>query len=491
MAEEWRKVRMENRDTPEGKKDEILSSVTNSASEATSDESQQTTAAPKKGTRRNRGLFGRVGQRLRVPGNTLGRTSWNARNTSHDTYQNGDEPIEEMFSAEDIRLDLTKWLRRLVIPLAILAWAAVFMLVIWMAGYVTRTILLLVVASLLAYALAPMVTFLERVVPRFLAILIVYLIVLGAISGLLYLVVSTAIEQTTSLAGYLNSLLTPTSSGHLSPLEQALNSFGISPSQIASFRAQLISGTTGLAGDVVPLLTGVVNAALDIIVVAVLSVYFIVDGSRVTRWVQRNMPRRQRGRVRFLLETLQRVVGGYIRGQLLLCTLIGLLVGAGMGILGVPYALLLGVLTFILEFIPILGVLATGAICVLLALTKGWLLALIVLVYFVIVHIIEGDVVGPRIVGRAVGLHPAIALIALIAGGELFGIWGALFASPIAGVLQAFLVAIWSEWREMHPQEFQAMKNKLTDKVEENVADKPVDPEPVAKLLYPSDQDKP
>jgi predicted PurR-regulated permease PerM len=149
------------------------------------------------------------------------------------------------------------------------------------------------------------------------------------------------------------------------------------------------------------------------------------------------------------------------------------------------------VLTFILEFIPILGVLATGAICVLLALTKGWLLALIVLVYFVIVHIIEGDVVGPRIVGRAVGLHPAIALIALIAGGELFGIWGALFASPIAGVLQAFLVAIWSEWREMHPQEFQAMKNKLTDKVEENVADKPVDPEPVAKLLYPSDQDKP
>ncbi|HEY4389038.1 MAG TPA: AI-2E family transporter, partial [Ktedonobacteraceae bacterium] len=144
----------------------------------------------------------------------------------------------------------------------------------------------------------------------------------------------------------------------------------------------------------------------------------------------------------------------YIRGQILLCTLISVLVGVGMQILGVPYALLLGVLTFILEFIPILGTLVTGVICVLLALTKGWILAVIVLVYFIIVHIIEGDIVGPRVVGRSVGLHPIVALAALIAGGELFGIWGALFASPIAGVLQAFLIAVWIEWKERHRREF-------------------------------------
>jgi predicted PurR-regulated permease PerM len=90
----------------------------------------------------------------------------------------------------------------------------------------------------------------------------------------------------------------------------------------------------------------------------------------------------------------------------------------------------------------------------LLALTKGWILAVIVLVYFIIVHIIEGDIVGPRVVGRSVGLHPIVALAALIAGGELFGIWGALFASPIAGVLQAFLIAVWIEWKERHRREF-------------------------------------
>ena len=158
-----------------------------------------------------------------------------------------------------------------------------------------------------------------------------------------------------------------------------------------------------------------------------------------------------------------------------------------MEILGVPYALLLGVVAFVLEFIPVLGTLVSGLICVLLALTKGWLLAIIVLVYFVVVHVIEGDVVGPRIVGKAIGLHPVVSLAALIAGGELFGIWGALFASPVAGVLQALLVAVWSEWRETHPQEFQAAKGKVAEHVEKNVADKPVnpeaDPEPEARLL--------
>ena len=129
---------------------------------------------------------------------------------------------------------------------------------------------------------------------------------------------------------------------------------------------------------------------------------------------------------------------------------------------------------FILEFIPVLGTLVSGAICVLFALTHGWLLAVIVLAYFVIVHIIEGDVVGPRVVGKVIGLHPVVSLVALIAGGELFGIWGVLFASPVAGVIQAFLIAIWYEWHETHRQEFQAAKDKVTEQVEKNIADKPL-----------------
>ncbi len=124
--------------------------------------------------------------------------------------------------------------------------------------------------------------------------------------------------------------------------------------------------------------------------------------------------------MRFLLDTLQRVVGGYVRGQLIMCSLIGVLVGAGMYVIGVPFALLLGVLAFLLEFIPVLGTLTSGAICVLLALTRGWLIALIVLAYFVVVHIIEGDVLGPRIIGKTIGLHPVVSMTALIAGSRTF-----------------------------------------------------------------------
>jgi predicted PurR-regulated permease PerM len=352
--------------------------------------------------------------------------------------------------------DAAKWTRRRDIPLAILAWIALTMLILWAAGHIARTLIMLVIAALLAYALVPAVKFLERAMPRPVAIIIVYLVVLGAISMLLYLVVSTAIAQAVSLSQFVGTLLTPTGQHQNTPLTQLLARFGIASSQIEALRGQIVNQLTGTAGKAVPLLLGFFDFLLNTVIVAVLSIYLLIDGARVTHWLRNNAPLPQRRRINFFLETLQRIVGGYIRGQLLLCGLIGLLVGIGMTLFHVPYALLLGVLAFLLEFIPIIGTLVSGAICVLLALTQGWLIAVLVLGYFVVVHIIEGDVVGPRIVGKAIGLHPVVSLAALIAGSELFGILGALLASPIAGVLQAVIIALWAEWRNNHPDEFLA-----------------------------------
>jgi predicted PurR-regulated permease PerM len=106
-----------------------------------------------------------------------------------------------------------------------------------------------------------------------------------------------------------------------------------------------------------------------------------------------------------------------------------------------------------------------------------------VLAYFIVVHIIEGDVVGPRIVGKTIGLHPVVSMAALIAGAELFGIPGALLASPVAGVIQAFLVAIWTDWRETHPKEFKLSQEEASEKAEELAENMPDDPGPLAKLL--------
>jgi predicted PurR-regulated permease PerM len=347
-----------------------------------------------------------------------------------------------------------RWARRRDAAIAVLGWLIIVALVVWAASHVIRALLILIVAALLAYALMPAVKFLSRFLPRPMAILVVYLAFVSVIGALGYLIVSTAVAQVGMLTQQVSTLITPGKNGADSPLIARLRELGISQSQIQSVGDEILRQTQVLAAGVVPFLEGIFNGMLDAVLVTVLSIYLLLDGQRVVVWLRTSAPVKHRPRVSFMLLTFQRVVGGYIRGQLILSTLIGALVGGGMAALHVPYAVLLGVLAFILEFIPVIGVFVSGAACVLIALTQSWVLAVVVLAYFVIVHIIEGDVVGPRVVGRAVGVHPAVSIFALLAGGELFGIWGALFASPLAGLIQAVLSEVWREWRLTHAHQF-------------------------------------
>lgn len=346
-----------------------------------------------------------------------------------------------------------KWAHRRDIAIAVLVWLIIASAALWVAAHFVRVLLIVVIAALLAYALMPAVAYLTRWTPRWVAILVVYLAFVSAIGALGYLVVTAAVDQIGALSRHLTALIAPDHHG-ASPLVLKLEQLGVPASQIDAAGAQILAQTQVVAAGLVPLLEGVFNAVLDAVLVTVLSIYLLVDGERLVRWLRTSAPIKHRPRMTFVIITLQSVVGGYIRGQLILCTLIGVLVGAGMALLGVPYAVLLGVMAFILEFIPVIGVLVSGAACVLLALTQGWLTALLVLAYFVFVHIIEGDVVGPRVVGKAIGVHPAVSIMALVAGGELFGIWGALFAAPIAGLIQAVLTEIWRDWRLTHASQF-------------------------------------
>lgn len=145
----------------------------------------------------------------------------------------------------------TTWARRRDIPIALLAWTALVFVILWGASHIVRTLLLLVIAVLLAYALAPGVKVLHQIMPRFLAILIMYLLMLGAVSFLLCLIISTAVQQVGSLTLAVEKLLTPTGAGQLFPVEQTLRSFGISSAQITSFRTQLTSSLEGVVGSAV------------------------------------------------------------------------------------------------------------------------------------------------------------------------------------------------------------------------------------------------
>lgn len=368
------------------------------------------------------------------------------------------------------------WTRRLIILLTILAALVLVMAVLWAAGHIITSLLILAVAALLAYAIAPAVDLFHRVMPRPIAILAVYLIVIALLGFVLYLIVRNTVTQLISLAESMSRLLTPGSNGQDSPLVRILLSIGLTHDQVQAIAAQLGSQLTNVAGTVaggvLPILSSVASGLVNILLTVVISIYLLVDGSRALRWLRDRTPASQRGRIGSMITLIQHVVGGYIRGQITLCFIVGVIVGVGMAILGMPYAVLLGVLTFITEFIPVLGTIFAGTISVLLALTQGWLTAVLVLAYFVLVHIFEGYVLAPRLLGKAVGVHPVVSLLALIIGAELFGPWGAIFASPTAGLIQAFALAFWMSYRRSHSDEFppEAGKPAQVDKSVEELA---------------------
>jgi predicted PurR-regulated permease PerM len=363
-----------------------------------------------------------------------------------------------------------RWVRRRNIAFTILCWIAIAGVIIWMASQVYHAIIVLVMACVLAYALFPAVEMLRRWMPRWLAILLVYLALFAVVGGFGYLLVSTAVTEVKAHIAEIKNAFGP--GGTLGLVVQQLEAAGISSAQIDAFSSTLSGALGSTAKDLPDVLSRFFNGVLDTVLVVVVSVYLVIDGERLANWANTRTPRRYRGYVQGFLSGLQRVVGGYIRGQLSMALLVGVLVGLGMFFLRVPFAPLLGLLAFVLEFIPIIGTLISGAICFLIALTQGWPLALVVLAYFVVVHVIEGDVLGPRIVGQAVGLHPVVSIIALAAGAERFHVWGALFSAPLAGLLQVVIVDMWQEWRKAHADEFS-----------EDLAAQPEDHVPVAALV--------
>jgi len=366
-----------------------------------------------------------------------------------------------------------RWQRALFLPLAVLAWLAVVVVVGWLLGYITKTIVMIALAAVLAFALAPLANLFARWMPRLVAIGLAYLLGVAVVVGLGAFIIATVTGQITTLVTNL-----PTYAQEMQAYEprliEWLGPFGVTPEALKSTQDQVVgeleSVGTSVARESVSRLAAIVGALIDVVLVLILSIYLAANGPDLVAWLHAEVPSDRQRHVRFLVTVVNRVVGGYVRGTVTLATLIAVMVGVGLWLLGVPYAAVLGVLAFFMEFIPILGVFITGAAAVLVALFQSWQLALIVLGYFVLAHIIEADVIAPRILGKAVGIHPAVSLIAFLAGTELFGIWGALFAAPMAGLLQAAVTAAWLELRNGAPAEVvDAVASRQQQKVEQQV----------------------
>jgi predicted PurR-regulated permease PerM len=263
------------------------------------------------------------------------------------------------------------WLRALVLPLIILAWLTALVVGGWLLGHVTRTLLLVVLSGVLAFAFTPLASRLARWMPRALALGLAYVLGIGVVLGFgAYVVATTAAEVTNlvaSLPGYAQQ------GQALEPqLEAMLAPFGLAPGALGDLQQRAVielqaTGTT-VARESVARLAEVFGTVVDLVLVLILSVYLAANGARIAHWLNTETPSGStRYRARLLVAVVSRVVGGYIRGVLLLAVLIGVLVGAGLALLGVPYAVLLGVLAFFMEFIPVLGVFISGAAALVIA----------------------------------------------------------------------------------------------------------------------------
>jgi predicted PurR-regulated permease PerM len=203
----------------------------------------------------------------------------------------------------------------------------------------------------------------------------------------------------------------------------------------------LVSGlSTGVA-----LLTG--------LILAVALLYFVLrDGALFWRWIVDRFSAENAAAVDRAGRRAWQVLGGYIRGTALIAAIDATLIGIGLWILGVPLAFPLAILIFLGSFIPFVGATISGLIAVLVAFAdEGWETALIALGIVVGVQLIEGNFLQPIIQSRTVDLHPAVILLAVAAGGSLFGIIGAYLAVPVTAVVFAMIASLHAEHEGAQP----------------------------------------
>src|SRR5579871_2336546 len=336
------------------------------------------------------------------------------------------------------------WLKALTILLTALAVVAVLWVIWQVISPILNTLLLFGLAAVLAFALSGPVDLLTpRLHSRMASIITVYLAAGVLIVGGLALLAGPLVRQATELAGalprYASDLQT-----RLPAFQTILGQYGIQ-TDLDQVKSQAVGGLQQSGTDVLQGLVGTLaivgSVLLDVVLALVISVSLLADGPRMRARALALTPRQHRAKMRFVLESVARVLGSYLRGQLALAAISGVLAGIGSGVLGLPYAVVLGVLAGLFQLVPLFGPILAVIPAVLVALFMPFPTVLWVLLYFVAIQQIESNVLQPRISGHAVGLHPLAALFALLAGLQLAGLIGGLFAVPIAGVVWVLLSA--------------------------------------------------
>lgn len=191
-----------------------------------------------------------------------------------------------------------------------------------------------------------------------------------------------------------------------------------------------------IAGGVFSGISSAAGLSVTLMVIIVLTFFFLKDGHRFLPWLRSATGGRSGLHATELLTRAWNTLSGFIRAQAIVSLIDALFIGIGIWIVGVPMAFTLSVITFLAGFIPIVGAVVAGALAVLIALVSlGFTKALIVLAIVIAVQQLEGNILSPMLQSRAMDLHPVIVLISVTVGGGLFGLVGAFLAVPVAAMV--------------------------------------------------------
>ncbi len=269
---------------------------------------------------------------------------------------------------------------------------------------------------------------------RPLIVLLVYL-VLGVLGVFLALVVFGGV--TTQLESLANEL--PTYAAEANQWMSA-----VLPERVSSGASAVVQWIVGLISQFLAGLGGAVGAilgdTLSLVFTLILAVYFAADGERIQRYLVDFVPASRQPQANRVMVLAGLRLGMWVRGQLAVSSIVGLLFGVGLAIIGVPYALLLGIIAFLGEFVPLVGPFISSIPAVIVAfLTGGVPRGVITIIFCLIVEQLEGDLIVPRVMGSATSIHPVAVMLAILAGAQLAGASGALLAVPVAGFVSVVI----------------------------------------------------
>ncbi len=304
--------------------------------------------------------------------------------------------------------------------------------------YLARNALLLVyISALVAIGLAPLAAAIERQplygrrrLPRWAAILIIYLCLLAFLVGLGVLVIPPLVMQARELWAELPAMM--------QRAQQWLMERGLLSGEMSVREAiqQSPVGGTDAVGALVAAVWGFVGGIFGLIAILILAFYLLVDADNLVRTFVRLFPPAERSRVEDACRRVSGKVSAWLGGQLLLGGIIGSTAAVGLFLMGVPYFYVLALIAGIGELIPIVGPLLAAVPAVAVAFSVSPALALGVAVFFLLQQQVENHVLVPKVMERQVGVSAVAVIVALLLGGTLLGVVGAILAVPTVAILQ-------------------------------------------------------